>query len=870
MINQNQRWTYSSKTNPCPICDRTKDGDCRVSETGSMVLCRSSIDGEITKDGWKYIKPNSDDRCGIYVVPQEKSPRPRNKTFTHTYLDRQGREHVQRRRYDAAGKKTCKWKKILGVPESELLPYRYEEVKAAIATGKPIYLVEGELVADELAKLGLIATNLRVSPDAETVELFRGANLILCPDRDFEGVKKAQAKYDLLSPVAASIQMCLAEPERWVYIPEKNGRDLHDWIIDGATVEDIEGAIAPFDLSRFALPEQPDAKPQPRKTAGDMLLQLALQATYFHTPDKIAYADIRTEGDRHTYAVRSKAFRLWLSGEYFSRHGKGIGSQTLQDTLNTLEAIAIFQGETRDVHLRVAEYQGKTYLDLGSADWKAIEIDATGWRMVSDPPVRFWRPDSLLPLPYPVEGGSLDELRQLLNVDGAAWTLIVTFLLFCFCPNSSYPILVLSAHRGSGKSAAAEILKAMIDPGKAPLIKPSNDTHKLAVAASRRWVMGYDNVSHVTPEQSDDLCRLATGFGYSTRSLFTTDEETTFEMTRPQIITAIDALITRDDLADRVLMVQLPEIDEDKRLPQAELKAKVEAVKPRILGALLTALSQTLAELPHTKPDKLPRMADYALFAIAAEKAIGLKQGEFRETFDESREKSRQVVIESSPIGEAILRLMRDRLVWKGTASDLLTELEHHTEDSTVKSRYWPKASNIFKRQLNRLSPDLKALGIEVTEFRQGHECTRILFLEKVVKISSASSASSASDSKLNQGNVFDADDNADDNADDTRLADDKQTIEKNGIVCAENVSQQKLRGNADDADDKKPTLSDEGIPVVGDRCIVTTGRYEGVRVEIKSVNEDGSYECRDVAGKWRVDRTYPLSSLKLVDEVLP
>ncbi|WP_309739427.1 hypothetical protein [Chamaesiphon sp. OTE_20_metabat_361] len=266
---------------------------------------------------------------------------------------------------------------------------------------------------------------------------------------------------------------------------------------------------------------------------------------------------------------------MWLAGEYFQAEGKGIGSRTIQDTLNTLEAIAIFQGETRSVHLRTAEHQSKIYLDLGIPDWKAIavadgkpfEVDSSGWRSVSDPPVRFWRPNSLLPLPDPGAGGNLDELKELIDVDGSAWILIITFLLFCFCPDLTYPILVITAPRGSGKTAAAEIIKGLVDPGKAPLIKPQSDTHclgsfhgrgtrpdelrKLAVAATRRWVMGYDNVSHISTNQSDDFCRMATEFGFSTRTLNTTDEETTFEFTRPQIITAIDALVTRDDLAER-------------------------------------------------------------------------------------------------------------------------------------------------------------------------------------------------------------------------------------------------------------------------------------------------------------------------------
>ena len=566
---------------------------------------------------------------------------------------------------------------------------------------------------------------------------------------------------------------------------------------------------------------QPPPPKEERQTGADRLLAIAKTATYFHTADKIPYADIWIEGNRHTYPVRSKAFRLWLSGEYLNSSEKGIGSQTLQETLQTLEAIAIFRGETRQVHLRTAEHQDKIYIDLGTPDWKAIEVDLVGWRQVSDPPVRFWRPDSLLALPYPEEGGSLDELKKLLNVDGSAWILIITFLLFCFCPGKTYPVLVISAHRGSGKTAAAEIIKGLIDPGKAALIKLQGDTLKLAVTLSRRWLAVYDNVGHISPEQSDDLCRVATNFGYSTRTLHTTDEETTFELTRPQIITAIDALVTRDDLADRVLMVQLPEITEQQRLPQAELNAKVEAARPRILGALLTALSQTLAVIPNTKPDTLPRMADYALFAIASEKALGLEDGEFRKIFDESREQSRKVVIESSPVGEAIVRLMeKTDLVWKGTASELLNELENHTDTATYRSRYFPKASNSLSRQLNRLAPDLKAQGIEVGYFTEGRKCTRVICLEKVVKTSSVSSASSADDLKTNQGKHSDADDIADDTLD----ADDKQTIKKKGIVCAKTIQGKGIQHIADDADDKNTLFSKTSLEIIKHTSILKVG----------------------------------------------
>ena len=592
---------------------------------------------------------------------------------------------------------------------------------------------------------------------------------------------------------------------------------------------------------------------EPRKTATDLAVGIGQTVRYFQTINKVAYADIMINGNRHTYAVRSKSFRLWLSGEYFEQTGKGINSQALQEALNTIEAIAIFRGEVHEVHLRTAEYDGKIYLDLGTLDWKAAEIDIHGWRIISEPPVRFWRPESLLPLPYPVEGGKLDELKEFINVNRSSWILLITFLLFCFCPNKTYPVLVISAHRGSGKTAAAQIIKSLIDPGKAPLIELMSDTLKLAVAAARRLLIIFDNVGHISADQSDDLCRMATGFGLSTRTLHTTDEETTIEVTRPQIITLIDILVTRDDLADRALMIGLEEITEDKRIPQSELNAKVEAARPRILGALLTALSQTLAQLPYTNPDKLPRMADYAKFAIASEKALGLKQGEFTQTFNASRELARQGVLDATPLGAAIQHFMEGRLIWKGTASDLLKELEHHTESSTYRSRFFPQAPNRLKAQLNRLTPDLRAVGIEVKDDREGKAGTKTIYIEKIVKVSSASPADAERTKEDPSGKDFTADDKADDKltiptgiddniddksggkpfssngytADDTPTrkadgslladdtaegADDSKTKHRQPIVSHETHLYQQLdavAGHADDTDGKKLTLSE-------------------------------------------------------------
>jgi Domain of unknown function (DUF3854) len=475
-----------------------------------------------------------------------------------------------------------------------------------------------------------------------------------------------------------------------------------------------------------------------KSTIAERVLKLAFAAEYFCTPDKATYADIKVDGVRETHSIRSRVFRLWLTGEFYDSEEKAINSNAMAEILGVLDAKAVRSKVVREVNLRTAEHQGKIYLDLGSADWSAIEIDTYGWRIIAEPPIRFTRPESLLALPKPIEGGSLDELKNLINVDGDSWVLIATFLLFCFCPNKTYPVLVLAAVRGSGKTAAAEILKGLIDPGKGGLIKLQNDIRNLAAAAVNRWLMVYDNVGYISPDQSDDLCRMATNFGFSTRTLHTTAEETTLEFTRPQIITAIDALVTRDDLADRVLMAQLGEITEDKRLAQGALSAKVEAARPKILGAMLTALSQTLAELPSTKPDRLPRMADYALFSIAAEKALGLEKGEFLEVFDRSRQQSRQIVLDASPLSDALMKMMEEYPLpktYKGTASELLAKLEKCAEAGVAQTKSWPRSPITLNRQLDRLTPDLKEWGILISRSRT--ESGKFIHVQSTLKIAS-------------------------------------------------------------------------------------------------------------------------------------
>ena len=92
------------------------------------------------------------------------------------------------------------------------------------------------------------------------------------------------------------------------------------------------------------------------------------------------------------------------------------------------------------------------YLDLADEKWRAVEIDATGWRVVDNPPVRFRRTPGMKPLPIPEEGGSIEALRPFLNVQwDTDFVLVVAWALACLRNRGPYPVLVLSGEQGSGE-----------------------------------------------------------------------------------------------------------------------------------------------------------------------------------------------------------------------------------------------------------------------------------------------------------------------------------------------------------------------------------------------------------------------------------
>lgn len=464
-------------------------------------------------------------------------------------------------------------------------------------------------------------------------------------------------------------------------------------------------------------PDRADSAPSGIAGQVTELILLASKVQLFHAHD-VAYATAPVDGHWETHPVTNRRFRRWLTREYFDSTGDAPKTEALGALIDLLEARALFEGPELTVAVRLAEHDGAYWLDLCDPEWRVVRIDAKGWTVVTESPVRFMRRPGMEALPEPVRGGSLNELRALVNVpDDSDWALVIAWLVAAMRPHGPYPLLAVNGEQGSAKSTLCRMLRRLIDPNKSDIRAAPRDQRDLAIAASNSWIVAYDNISNIQPWLSDCLCRLSTGAGFSTRKLWTDDDEQIFEAERPVLLNGIEDFVEKADLLDRTVGIQLPSIPDDQRQDEETLWAAFEQARSRILGALLDAVVCGMRNLPDIHPERMPRMADFVKWAVACESALGLKPGTFLKAYEGDRSAANEMALAASTLANALMKLIDSRdEPWDGTTASLLMALDETVDEQVRKHRDWPKTPKQLGGDLRRLAPNLRKAGYVVIE----------------------------------------------------------------------------------------------------------------------------------------------------------
>lgn len=700
----------------CPLHEDSTASLRLNTETGGWTCHAGCGHGDV----WELAR-----QIGLPAPPDRPRSSDREPEAVYTYQTPEGQPYARVTRWPGKKFRQSRWEagEWVAKAPARSLPYNLPAVTQA-ESSTLVFWPEGEKDCDNATRRGLLATT---SPqgaesfgklDPASLEVFRGRTVVVIPDNDPPGRAYARTVGAALARVEATVRY-LTLPG----LPEKG--DLSDWFSAGGTSQEL---LRLADLSTEDPPateDLPDStspgaeEPEEGGSQAKRLLTLATDFELFHTPDQEAYASVLVEGPagfrRENHRVSSSGMRRLLIHRFHLAEGKPPTDQALRGALSVLEARAVYEGPELPVFVRVAELEGAIYLDLANEGREAARVTKAGWELTSDPPVRFLRPRGLEPLPRPEQGGSLQDLRSFLNLSSDEdFALATGWLLDALQPSTPFPLLCLEGEQGSGKTSMARKLRALLDPNKSPVRGLPREARDLAVSAGNGWVLAFDNLSGISEWVSDNLCCVSTGGGFSTRALYQNDEEALFYYRRPVILTGIAGLTGKPDLGDRTVILTLPVIPEQNRRSERDLEQAFEAARPRIIGALLTAVSTGLRNRDSVRLEWLPRMADFALWVTACEPACPWAAGTFLRAYAGNRADMVETTLQCNPVAMAIRKLMERTAEWQGTATALLHALEDLLEERERRAAGWPKRASALAKRLKEAATFLRAAGVEV------------------------------------------------------------------------------------------------------------------------------------------------------------
>lgn len=545
----------------------------------------------------------------------------------------------------------------------------------------------------------------------------------------------AEAILDAVGVIKAAIAGCVDDPgllasdafnEAVRLVRE---RDKSEWARLRVAIKQAKpSGVVLGEIDKATRPvEDRDLEPT---TADDLVELVRERSELWHAEDGTCYATLK-ESPRKTMRLDTKAFSEWLGYAYYietateKTPGMAASDASIRTARMVLTGIATNEGPEHKAYLRAAKYGDTYYIDLGSDDWTAIEVNARGWRVISNPPVRFWRSSTTRPLPIPSQKGDVEQLWKYANIPERDRPLVLAFTLDAWRPETPFPVLELIGHHGSAKSSTQSKLRDCFDPNAINLRAAPKSTEDLFVSAGVNWCCSLNNLSRLSAGVQDALCSLATGGGFAGRTLYTNADETVIEAKRPVMLNGIIPLVTAQDLTDRVIHVELPILK--AYVPETQINAEFEAAVPTILGGLLDLFVQTLDVLPTVTLSRPPRMADFACLGEAMMRAKGKAEGAFVAAYQLNRRQSVARNLESSPVAMAVRALAdavspSDRLVFDGTMKQLFETLNRNRSDSEA----WPKSPRGLGDALRRQLPALVQVGLSVEITAPGRDGVKV------------------------------------------------------------------------------------------------------------------------------------------------
>jgi hypothetical protein len=329
------------------------------------------------KDGeWTPIAPVPADA----PPPPSRHPTLGKPTETYTYRSTSGEINGYVLRFDHAGGKEFRPLTYCRHPGGVFCDWRwttwrkprplFNADKLQTRRAAPVLIVEGEKschAAERLAPGFVCVTSPGGSKAAAQADwsALNGREVVIWPDADDPGQQYAAAVAKLCGAAGAT-RVAAIEPPGGV----PAGWDAADALASGydeAQAMRLIGAATKQERPRKAA-DKPNAgdggRRRGRPPQRDQLMGYVEGIEFWHDDADKAYATVPVGSHRENAPVRSARFRHWLTLQYLEDHEAAPGKNALEECLNAVEARAVARGKRYTAFIRMAEHNGRLFVDL--------------------------------------------------------------------------------------------------------------------------------------------------------------------------------------------------------------------------------------------------------------------------------------------------------------------------------------------------------------------------------------------------------------------------------------------------------------------------------------------------------------------------
>ena len=297
--------------------------------------------------------------------------------------------------------------------------------------------------------------------------------------------------------------------------------------------------------------------------------------------------------------------------------------------------------------------------------------------------------------------------------------LFKSYIVTLFIPDIPHLILLLKGVKGAAKSILETEVKRIIDPSELDLLVLNNNRNDFIINLAHNYYNAYDNVRKIPEWFSNDICAATTGAGFSTRTLYTTTDETYLKFKRCFALSSIGASLTEDDALERCISIKHPKLIKQNRKLEEKILAEFDSMLPKLLGYILDIVAKTMQikdrfDQTNELDGKLERMADFCFWGEAAARAMGYEPMEFLNAYSENLRNQSRDAVNFNALAEIICAICQDEFATKHiveyTLPQLLAKVRETANEMGIEvDRYstkfaWAKTPQSLSEELMHLS----------------------------------------------------------------------------------------------------------------------------------------------------------------------